>query len=125
MRFLIIFTLLLFVGAAHAQQASTWTETKATATCARALHRLYGDTLAVSGFMGKQPHENNTTLVGLVASDSRAEYKGQQVVVGCIYTDYGALITIFFNTKIVNWTAPKQRSTIPAADTQPYAPKQR
>ncbi|MFB3083715.1 MAG: hypothetical protein ACE1Z4_09720, partial [Gammaproteobacteria bacterium] len=119
MRFLIIFTLLLSVGAAHAQQASPWTENEARIICANDLRRDYGDTLSVSGFMGKQPHENNTTLVGLIARDNRTEYKGQQVVVGCIYKQDGSLVTVFFNTKIANWVAPKKLLTTPAADTQP------
>ncbi len=108
MRFLINF-IRLFVRAAHAQQGcpasaspSTWTEIKAIAKCANDLRRQYGDALAVVSFMGKQLHENNTTLVDLVASDNRTEYKGQQVVVGCIYKQSGSLFTIFFNTKIAS-----------------------
>ena len=116
MRTLIIFTLLLFVGAAHAQQASSWTKTKATTTCAHDLRRLYGDTLAVSGFMGIQSHENDTTLVGLAASDNRTEYKGRQVAVGCIYKQDGSLVTVFFNAKIANWVAPRSSQQPPGPD---------
>jgi micrococcal nuclease len=88
---------------------STWTESEATTTCARDLRRLYGDTLAVVSLMGKQPHESNTTLVGLVASDNRAEYNGQQLAVGCIYRDDGSLVTVFFNSKIADWAEPPKR----------------
>ncbi len=125
MRFLIIFTLLLSVGAAHAQQPSTWTEQTATTYCSNDLRRHYGDTLAVVGFMGNQWHENNTTLIGLTARDTRAEYKGQQVAVGCIYKQDGSLFTVFFNSKIAKWVVPKKLSTTPAADTQPRAPNER
>ena len=118
MRFLIIF-MLLFVGVAHGQP-STWTENKATTTCTHDLRWLYGDTLVVVSFMGKQPHENDATLVGLVTSDSRAEYNGQQVVVGCIYKQDGSLVTVFFNSKIANWTAPKKPP--PAWAGGAYAP---
>ena len=83
-----------------------WTERKARDTCEYDLGRVYGNTLAVDSLMGKQPHKNNTTLVGLVATDSRAEFNGQQVTVGCIYKQDGSLATIFFNTKIDNWIKP-------------------
>ncbi len=86
-----------------------WSEYEATTTCTRDLRRLYGDTLAVVSFMGKQPHESNMTLVGLVASDNRAEYNGQQLAVGCIYREGGPLVTIFFNSKIAGWTEPTKR----------------
>ena len=118
MRFLTI-PILLFVGAAHAQPGA-WTENEARAFCANDLRRQYGDALTVVSFMGKQPHENNTTLVGLVAIDNRIEHKGQQVTVGCIYYPDGSLFTIFFNSKIANWTAPKKR--LPAWAGGAYAP---
>lgn len=108
MRFLIIFTLLLFVGAAHAVEFSEWTDDQAAGKCARDLRRAYGDALSVVSVMGKQPHENDTTLVGLVASDGRTGYKGQQVVVGCIYKQDASLFTIFFNSKIANWPTPER-----------------
>jgi len=120
MRFPIIFTLLLFVGAAHALPFSEWTDNQAAGKCTGDLRRAYGDTLSVVSFMGKQPHEDNTTLVGLVASDGRTEYRGQQVVVGCIYKQDASLITIFFNSKIANWTAPKKG--LPAWAGGAYAP---
>ena len=119
MRFILILVL-LYVEAAHALPPSMWTEEQAKTICALDVRRLYGDTLAVVSFMGKQPHEDNTTLVGLVASDSRTEYKRQQVVVGCIYKQDGSLITIFFNSKIANWTAPEKRQ--PAWAGGAYAP---
>lgn len=64
MRFLTIFMLLLFVGAAQALQPSQWTESQAMAKCAQDLHRAYGDTLSVVSFLGNQPHENDTTPPG-------------------------------------------------------------
>ena len=112
MRFPIIFTLLLFVGAAHALPFSEWTDNQAAGKCRGDLRRAYGDTLSVVSFMGKQPHEDNTTLVGLVASDGRTEFKGQQVVVGCIYKQDASLVTIFFNSKIANWIAPKRATAL-------------
>ncbi len=118
MRFLTI-PILLFVGAAHAQPGA-WTENEARAFCANDLRRQYGDALTVVSFMGKQPHENNTTLVGLVAIDNRIEHKGQQVTVGCIYYPDGSVFTIFFNSKIANWIAPKKR--LPAWAGGAYAP---
>ncbi len=118
MRFLTI-PILLFVGAAHAQPGA-WTENEARAFCANDLRRQYGDALTVVSFMGKQPHENNTTLVGLVAIDNRIEHKGQHVTVGCIYYPDGSLFTIFFNSNIANWTAPKKR--LPAWAGGAYAP---
>ncbi len=130
MRFPIIFTLLLFVGAAHALPFSEWTDNQAAGKCTGDLRRAYGDTLSVVSFMGKQPHEDNTTLVGLVVSDGRTEYKGQQVVLGCVYKQDASLITIFFNSKIANWTAPEKRQPARASSAvgveqrydQEYAP---
>ena len=115
--------MLLYVEAAYALPPGQWTEDQAKTICAIDLRRLYGDTLAVVSLMGKQPHENNTVLVGLVASDGRTEYKGQQVVVGCIYKQDGSLVTIFFNSQILNWKTPKrqqaQSATIKKAPQKP------
>ena len=119
MRFILILVL-LYVEAAHALPPSMWTEEQAKTICALDVRRLYGDTLAVVSFMGKQPHEDNTTLVGLVASDSRTEYKRQQVVVGCIYKQDGSLFTIFFNSKVANWIAP-ERAAAPAKRPAPQS----
>ena len=108
MRFILILVL-LYVEAAHALPPSMWTEEQAKTICALDVRRLYGDTLAVVSFMGKQPHEDNTTLVGLVTRDRRTEYEGQQVIVGCAYRQNGALSSIFFNSKIAGWKEPPSR----------------
>ena len=115
---LILILMLLYVEAALALQASMWTEEQSKTICALALRRLYGDTLSVVGFMGKQPHENNTVLIGLVANDNRIKHKGQQVTVGCIYKQDGSLVTMFFNSQIPNWIAPNRRQAQSATTEQ-------
>ncbi len=120
MRFLIIF-MLLFVGAAHAQDVrppSEWSDKKAGARCAYDLRQTYGTVLTAVSLMGRQPHESNTYLVGIIASDNRPEFKGQQVVVGCLYKQNGSPLTVFFNTKIANWTEPT-RAAAPAKRPSP------
>jgi hypothetical protein len=86
-----------------------WSDSTARTTCARDLHSTYNYPLAINTFVGMQPHENDTTLVGLALIDKRPDYDGKNVTVGCVYSHDGSLVTIFFNTKIAGWVEPPKR----------------
>jgi hypothetical protein len=88
---------------------SKWSDSTARTTCARDLHSTYNYKFAINTFMGMQPHENHTTLVGLALIDKRPEYDVKNVTAGCVYSFDGTLVTIFFNTKIAGWAEPPKR----------------
>ncbi len=74
--------------------------------CTNNLQLYHGNAFTVVSLVGKQPHENNTVLVGLNVSDTRPEYKGQQLMAGWLYNRDGSLVTVYFNSKIPGWKAP-------------------
>jgi hypothetical protein len=86
-----------------------WSNVKASAKCASILHGLYPDAFEVRIFMGKQPTENDTTLVGLTLIDERPEYKGMKVRFGCVFRQDGALDIVFFDSQPAGWKEPVKR----------------